>query len=505
MAEYAWPIIGALIFYFYTISCIFFTVRIAALKGRRRGWGWLALFLGLIGLCIVCFLPNAKGVTGETNPIKAAFKKVFGLSPWAAWLTLIGLVVVVGGALIGNRIVLYHENRSYEKELSMEESEKENVMAPAAVYGEIRGIFVGKENNFAITKEGDLYGWGVLPMTSLNEEGCLYQGAAKIATNGETTLLLATDGTLYGKGDNAKGLLLKYDKEKADQFKKLQDDVDDVVMGENVAAMITKRRNLYIWGLNTYHQLGQDRSKVSDLEHRVAANVKKVVVTARSVYYLTEDGTVYGIGSNAYGQFAKGDVKVRKVPAKIAAGCSDLAAGDDFLMILKKDGTVWSAGNDAFGQLGRKTYEELSEEELQELEKGDEESEESKKEEKKEEKEEEPAVEIKKCGVFGQIDLPEGISSIEAAGHTAFAMVEGEVYAWGENHLGQLGTGDRKNCTSPVAVYSGANMISASGECTMILSADGALWGAGDRRDYRLGADSSGNGFKAIAQVKEAK
>ncbi len=496
MAEYAWLIIGALIFYFYTISCIFFTVRIAALKGRRRRWGWLALFFGILGFGIVCFLPNAKGISGETNPLKAAFRKIGGLSPLATWLMVVGLVVVVGGALLGNRLVLLYENRAHEKELSNQESEKENVMAPAAVIGEVAGVFAGDGNNYAITKEGDLYGWGALPMTALDEEGRLYKGAKKIATVGETTLLLTKDGALYGKGDNKNGLIIGAKGEKVEKFTKIETDVSDFSLGECAAALITERKNLYLWGKNTYGQLGIDADEMRHIGGKLASNVKKVVMTARSVYYLNESGEVYGIGNNAYGQFAKGDLKVRKAAVKIASGCKDMAAGEDFLMILKKDGTVWTAGNDSLGQLGRKTIEELSEKELEELNK--------EKEEKKEE-EEEGKIELKKSGAFGQVELPEGVSAVYAAGHSAFAVAEGELYAWGENHLGQLGTGNRKNCAAPKAVYGGVASLSAGGECTLLLLEDGSILGAGDRRDWRLGAESKGNGFKAIARIKEAE
>lgn len=495
MAGYAWLIIGALIFYFYTISCIFFTVRLAALKGRRRGWGWLALFFGVFGFIIVSFLPNAKGVGGEINPIKVIFRKAGKLSPLATWLMVLGLVLVVGGALLGNRLVIYFENRAHEKELSYQESEKENLMSPAAVYGEIEGVFAGDENNYAITKEGDLYGWGALPMTAQDEEGRLYEGAKKIATVGETTLLLTEKGDLLGKGDNKAGLLIGAKGSASQTFIKLESDVADFSLGAQVAALITERKNLYIWGENTYGQLGVDAESVGSISKKIASNVEKVIVAARSVYYMNESGEVFAIGNNAYGQFAKGDLKVRKAPVKIASGCIDFAAGDDFVLILKKDGTVWSAGNDAFGQLGRKTVEELSEQEKLALEE---------KEASEEEKEEEE-IAIKKSGAFGQIELPEGVGAVYAAGHSAFALMEGELFAWGENHLGQLGTGDCKNCSAPESVYRGVAKLSAGRGCTLLLLEDGSFCGAGDRRDWRLGADSNGNGFKTIARIKEAE
>ncbi|MBQ7094879.1 MAG: hypothetical protein IJN80_00290 [Clostridia bacterium] len=490
MAEYALGIGIGLLFYFYTVTCVFFTVRVAALKGRRKRWGWLALFLGLIGFLVVCFLPNGKGVSGETNPVKAAFRQMTGLSPLATWLIAAGLVVIVGGALIGTRLGVYLENRAYEKELSEKES-NENALAPASVYGTVERIFAGKGRNYAITDQGDLYGWGNVAITPLDESGRLYEKVQKVATVGETTLLLTTDGTLYGKGNNTNGLIAGAEEKNVKTFTKIESDVLDFDLGETAAALITKRKNLYIWGVNTYGQLAKDVEKRAEITDKIASDIQKVEVTARSVYYLNESGEVYGVGNNAYGQFGLGDKKVRYGVAKIASSCKDFAAGEDFLMLLKKDGSVWTCGNDAFGQLGRKTMEELSESEKKNLEKA--------KEKGKEEK-----IQIKKAAEFGQVDLPEEVSKVEGAGHSAFALIGGNVYGWGENQLGQLGTGSNKNCASPELVYRKAADLSASGSCTLILSEDGALLGAGDRRDHQLGAQS-GHGFKSIAQIKEGE
>lgn len=486
MAEYALGIGVGLLLYFYTVTCVFFTARVAALKGRRKGWGWLSLFFGVIGFAIVCFLPNGKGVTGETNPVKAAFQKMTGLSPLATWLVAAGLVVVVGGTLLGTRFGVYLENRAYEKELSEKES-SENALAPASVYGAVEKIFAGKSSNYAITADGDLYGWGNVAIKPLDENGLLYENTQKIASVGETTFLLTTDGTLYGKGDNSKGLIAGAEEKNVETFVKIQEDVADFDLSEAAAALITKKQNLYIWGVNTYGQLGRDVEKASEISEKIASNVKKLQVTARSVYYLNESGEVYGVGSNAYGQFGLGDEKVRHGAEKIAKGCKDFAAGDDFMMLLKKDGTVWTCGNDSNGQLGRKTLDELSDHEKKALEK------------------KEGEIEIKKATEFGQVDLPEEVAKVEGAGCTAFALIESKVYGWGENHLGQLGTGDRKDCALPELVYRKAADLSASGSCTLILSEDGTLLGAGDRRDHRLGGHSAGNGFKSVAQIKEGE
>lgn len=489
MAEYVWVILISLLFYFYTVTCIFFTVRVAALKGRRKSWGWLALFLGLIGFCIVSFLPNKKGVKGETNPVKAAFRSVSGSSPKVIWLVALGLVVVVGGVLLGNHLTVYLENRSFEDQLSEETGKEEDVIAPSAVYGAVKDVFTGDGNNFAVTEKGDLYGWGRISIKPLDEEGRLYEKVKKVAVSGDTVLLLTTDGTLYGKGDNTNGLIAGSDEKTVKSFQKLEEDVVDFDLSATAAALVTERKNLYIWGTNTYGQLARDRSKQNEITDKIASSVKKVEVTERSVYYMNEKGEVFGVGSNAYGQFGKAE-KTYRSAVKLAGGCTDFAAGEDFLLLLKKDGTVWSAGNDSFGQLGRETLEEYEELKEEASKAGT-------------EKEDEEKVENKKAAAFGPIEFEEKVSAVYAAGNCAFALIGNEAYAWGKNDLGQLGTGDRTHYSEPTLIDEEISALATDGACTLILTEDGMLLGAGDRRNFRLGSLGEGDGLEEIAEIKE--
>lgn len=485
MLEYG-LIIGVVLYYFYTVTCIFFSVQIARLKGRKRGWGWLGLFLGLIGLMIVCFLPNAKGVTGETNPLKAAFRKVRGISPVATWIVVAGAVVVAGGALLGNRLTLYLENRAYVRELSDRKGDTQTVLSPSTVQGKVQAVCAGDGNNFAITESGDLYGWGSIDLSPLDESGRLYEKAEKIQVVGDTCFLLTQDHVLYAKGDNSRGLILGQTANRVDAFVKIEEDVADFSASSTAAALIKRSGNLYLWGLNTYGQLGREAERASDTNTRLAGNVTKVAVTPRSVFYRTENGDVFALGSNAYGQFGLGSRDTQSVPVCIVGDCRDFAAGTDFLLVLKNDGTVWSAGNDSFGQLGRATAEELEPEagtmtaEAQQA-------------------LENAAAEA----VFGQVENLAGATAVYAAGHTAFALIGSELYAWGENTLGQLGTGDRSACESPKLVHRKAAAVSAGGACTLLLTEEGKLLGAGDRSNYQLGARSEGEGFREIAAVKE--
>lgn len=477
-------IVLLVLFYFYTVTCVFFTVEVAALKGRRRRWGWLGLFFGLIGLVVVCFLPNAKGVTGETNPIRVLWRKITGaVSPVAVWIMVAGITVVLGGTLLGTRLTVYLENRSHERELSSSESEKET-MTPASVTGKVAGVACGTGCNFAVTESGDLYGWGTTQMTALDESGKIYQNVQKICAAGDTIYLLTTDHVLYAKGDNTNSLIPGQSAEYVESFVEVEGKVREIALSETAGAILKESGNLYVVGVNTYGQMGRSAERVTDTSQRMAAQVSKVVVTGRSLYYLNESGEVYGVGSNAYGQFGLGHKEAQAAPVLLTGNCVDLAAGEDFLLVLKNNGTLWSAGSNCFGQLGR---EPESEEEPGDAAEAAEENAVS------------AAPEIK----FGQIDL-EGVTAVYAGGRSAFAMIGTEVYAWGQNHLGQLGT-DGGNIALPKLVHRKAVQLAAGGNCTLLVTEEGRLMGAGDRRYYQLGTFSDGSGFQEIAEIKEAE
>ncbi len=479
-------ILGVILFYFYTVTCAFLAVRIAALKGRKRHWGWLGVALGLVGVAILCFLPNTKGVKGEINPIKSAFKKWTRVSPIAVWIVIIGVFVVAGGALLGNTIVTAVENHSHQKELVLDE-EKAAVLNPSVVYGNIADVFCGNDHQFAITEAGDLYGWGKLDMEPLEEGGVLYKNAWKVYSSGKTIYVLTKDGVLYGMGSNENALIPTAKEEYVGQFVQIDTEVKSAAISDTTGAYIKENGNLYVYGVNTYHQLGTDQERIDHTAHRLAENAIKVVATARSLYYMLQDGTVYALGNNAYGQFGIGNKESYQTAVEIAKDCKDFATGEDFTIIMKNDGSVHTAGNNAYGQLGRQTLEEWEEEQ--------------KAVQTVQDDEEKPT--LQKQSEFGAVELENSPSAIGAGAHSAYVLIGEKLYGWGDNYYHQLGGGNVKQKT-PKLVHKTVAEFSASDRCVLIITQGGKLLGAGDRRYEQLGT-VSGDGFEAVAQIKEAK
>ncbi len=474
-----WLIIIALLLYFYLVTCTFLSVQIALLKGRRKAWGWLGLVLGVVGLVIVCFIPNAKGVTGETNPVKVALKKLTGVSPLVTWIFVAGVIVVVGGALGATRLTTYLEDRAYEKELKTEAGTLQTV-SPTLVAGPLGGVFCGDKNNFAVTEAGALYGWGAVGISAMDESGKLYDQVLKVEYAGETCFVLTKDHVLYGRGDNQKGIIAGQSAPYVENFVKIESDVKDFSVCATVGALVKNSGNLYVFGTNTYGQLGLAAEKITDTNSRLADQVTKVVVTKRSLYFLKNDGNVYACGSNAYGQFGLGNKDAQLIPALIAGGCKDLAAGEDFTLLLKTDGSVWSAGSDALGQLGRVTLEESD----------------------YQPKEGETTAPPPAANVFGQVTGLEGVASVKAGGSTALALVNGTLYGWGDNRMDQLKEEKALSYGAPMVVQEKVLLYDVSESCLLLYTTDQKLLGAGDRRNHQLGADKNAKGIQPVATVK---
>ncbi len=499
-----WLIIGAVAYYFYIITCTFFTAQVAQEKGRKRHWGWLGFLLGLIGFVIVCFLPNSKKVTGETNPIRLAFKRLRSISPIAVWIVLAGIPVVILGAVFGPKLVDFFAEQG-QNAVMVEEEDEETYLHPTTVKGDVQSLYCGEQSNYVITVAGDVYAWGDTELADADKSGVVYRKAKKLCMAGDTYYVLTADGVLYAKGNNANHLIPGQSGEKVKDFVKVEGKVKDMALCESMGAILKDSGNLYVYGVNTYGQLNTEKPSVSGTDYLLAKNIKKVIATDRTLYYMDDKGEVFAVGNNAYGQFGKGNTEPQPTAVKIAKNCTDVAAGDDFVMLLKKDGTVWTAGNDCYGQLGRKTAEQLDQE-LSEADKAnatvkeEDADEESKKKEEKEEKE----PECIKAASFGKVEELSDVTAIAAGGRCAFAFCGEELYAWGENYLGQLGLDPVAGVILPELVHEEALTVDTNGSCTLLFTKDGELLGAGDRRYQQLG-EQSGDGFTALADVKGAE
>ena len=197
----------------------------------------------------------------------------------------------------------------------------------------------------------------------------------------------------------------------------------------NVAA-VTSTGHAYIWGDNRYGQCGTDDTieaygPVRINHPDIVGKISKVslggsMTTERGLntVVITTDGQVWVAGANPYGQLGTGrtgDTRTftrAKIDANtfienvVDVGIASSARSSN-VFVIKSDGTLWGAGRNNFSQLGDGTTNDSL--------------------------------------YFKQI---EGVSNVSKMGFSALDTVHcialtttGKVFVWGNNQVGQCGTG----------------------------------------------------------------
>lgn len=416
------PVVPALIIiYTVTVGVVFFsffTAKIAQMKLRSAGWGILGALLGPVGMLAVCYLPSRRKDGKETNPIRSGFRALPGLSR----KIFVGLFILLFLTLIGlylyGAVPKWKENSNYEK--SVGTAVTEHLMFTTSVEGKPASVVAGKDTTYLITKDGQLYAWGYNNL-SINQQdkGALAKDVAGVAQIGREVYLLKKDHKLYKINEQGKQT-------------EFATGVEKVVSGANFGCFLKTTGDVYVWGDNTFAQLGAAGDD-SQKPLWLCGSAKDISAGGRHLLVLKKDGAVYGCGSNVTGALGLKDTEDNVTIKQIASGCSSVAAGVDFSLILTKDGVLKSSGANDCGQLGRETDKDTP---------------------------------------IGFAEVATGVKAIGAGGKFGWYIAEEKLYTWGQNHCGQLGTGDTKNVTEPVKVLDKVTAAAASYDHLAILSND---------------------------------
>ncbi|MFC0598251.1 Ig-like domain repeat protein [Streptomyces palmae] len=228
------------------------------------------------------------------------------------------------------------------------------------------------------------------------------------------------------------------------------------------AAAATGGGEVLTWGRNTYGQLGNGTTTPSTQPGStvpIRADLPEgVTATAVSGGYgfsvaLTSTGQVLAWGQNDVGQLGDGTFTDSTTPVEVdlPAGTTvtAIATGDDHVLALTSSGEVLAWGYNEWGQLGNGTIGVDS-------------------------------------NVPVSVHLPAGttVTAISCgAGHSLALTSTGEVLAWGDNDLGQLGDGTTVNRDEPVEVSlpagTTATAIAGGDDHSLALTSTGEVlaWG----------------------------
>ena len=192
---------------------------------------------------------------------------------------------------------------------------------------------------------------------------------------------------------------------------------------------------------------------------------ERAVSVAAGAYHslALTSSSVWSWGDGLYGRLGHGDYAAQWQPKKIEAFAGQrvvaVSAGGEHSLALSADGAVWSWGWGGFGRLGH----------------GDD--------------EQRQPLPKKVEALIGQ-----RVVAVSAGGLHSFAITaDGAVWSWGCGLHGQLGHGDQQNQLLPKKIEAFADQrvvaVSAGAYHSLALTADGAVWswGWGDDGDTRFG------------------
>ncbi|GAB1299082.1 RCC1 and BTB domain-containing protein 2 [Apodemus speciosus] len=191
--------------------------------------------------------------------------------------------------------------------------------------------------------------------------------------------------------------------------------------------LATTDGEVFTWGHNAYSQLGNGTTNHGLVPCHISTNLsnKQVIEVACGSYHslvLTSDGEVFAWGYNNSGQVGSGSTANQPIPRRVT-GClqnkvvMNIACGQMCSTAVVDTGEVYVWGYNGNGQLG--------------------------------------------LGSSGNQPTPCRVAALQgirvqrvACGyaHTLVLTDEGQIYAWGANSYGQLGTGNKSNQSYPTPV-----------------------------------------------------
>lgn len=196
-----------------------------------------------------------------------------------------------------------------------------------------------------------------------------------------------------------------------------------IAAGGNHDLALTRTGDVWSWGDNYYGQLGNGTTNSSQTPQKVSGLQDIVDIAAGVSHSLAVDfsGNVYAWGGNDNYQLGAENIKgsnLRPALVPTVKKAAQVAAGNGSSMALTTDGKVYTWGYGEYGQLGSGRAE---------IAKAD------------------PA----QVSRFGS----GSISSIACGSyHNLCVTSSGDLYVWGRNRDGQLGTGKTENSNSPTRV-----------------------------------------------------
>lgn len=183
----------------------------------------------------------------------------------------------------------------------------------------------------------------------------------RVAAGGHSSYVLDASGELIAWGSNADGAIGQPEGT-GRLFTPMPmpglvgDDVKEISAGHGHALALLANGTVVAWGGNKYGELGDGTTEPSTTPVPVAglSEVRKVVTSCGTSYAILDDGQLMVWGNGRYGQLGLGSTSDRHEPVPVPgiAHAVQVGAGCIDTIVLTEAGAVYTFGGNEYGQLG---------------------------------------------------------------------------------------------------------------------------------------------------------
>ena len=326
-----------------------------------------------------------------------------------------------------------------------------------------------------------LFTWGINSSGQLGDGTTIGKCSPGTVAGGGTTWCNAsgfysraavkTDGTLWTWGTNVNGQLgdgTTTGKSSPGTIVNSSTNWSSVYMSNGFVTALKNDGTLWTWGSNSLGQLGDGTATARCSPGTVAGGGTNwcQIFNTLGVFAgaIKTDGTLWTWGCNNCGQLGDGTTVNRCSPGTVAGGGTNwcrVFSGRYQIGAIKGDGTLWTWGRNNFGQLGDGTT-------------------------------------VNRCSP-GTVAGGGGTAWCQGSGtrySTAVVKIDGTLWTWGLNDIGQLGNGTTVSRCSPGTVAGGGTtwcQVSGVDASIFSLKTDGTLWTWGSNSGGSLGDGTTVN------------
>ena len=186
------------------------------------------------------------------------------------------------------------------------------------------------------------------------------------------TIVLMTDGSIYGTGSNLNGELgfaytnnNYFESELTPMPNTTEKTPQSVACGAYFTIVLMTDGSIYGTGDNNFGQLGLDRysytynSELTPMPNTTGKTPQSVVCGAAHTIVLMTDGSIYGTGSNLNGELGFAytnnnyfESELTPMPNTTEKTPQSVACGGSHTIVLMTDGSIYGTGYNSDGQLG---------------------------------------------------------------------------------------------------------------------------------------------------------